>query len=293
MNASCFNIKLFFILLFFIFNQVIFSQEKYVAFFDSDQFELTTAENTRLKEWIAQNSDSKIISINGFTDEIGTNLYNDTLSRKRVNFVYELIKGKIKFRNDFKTIGFGETQISSIHHEENRKVEIIYLEAFDIQHEEYIVNDYLIKKKLERLNLNDSSVIYNTTDKNSLIALDKVSVGQILVLNNVEFYRDSDVLLPSAKKELNNWATVFKKKLNIKFVIKGHVCCVAQNNLYLNSLSSRRAQTVLNYLETQGVSKERMDFVGYGSSKPIYQIPEKNGYEALKNRRVEIQIIEN
>jgi len=293
MNTSSCNIKLFFIIIFIVFYQVSFSQEKYVALFDSDQFELTAAENTRLKEWIEQNPNSKIISINGFTDEIGTNLYNDTLSRKRVDFVYELIKGKIKTRNDFKTIGFGETQISSIHHEENRKVEIIYLEAFDIQHEDYIVNDYLIKRKLERLNLKDSSVIYNTTDKDLFIVLDKVPVGQILILNNVEFYRDSDELLPAAKNELNNWATVFKNKSNIKFVIKGHVCCVVQNNLYLNSLSSRRAQSVLNYLETQGVLKERMDFVGYGSSKPIYQIPEKNGYEALKNRRVEIQIIEN
>jgi outer membrane protein OmpA-like peptidoglycan-associated protein len=40
------------------------------------------------------------------------------------------------------------------------------------------------------------------------------------------------------------------------------------------------------------VEKERIQYIGYGANRPIYTIPEKNGYEALMNRRVEIVIKE-
>jgi flagellar motor protein MotB len=36
-----------------------------------------------------------------------------------------------------------------------------------------------------------------------------------------------------------------------------------------------------------------MSYKGFGTTRPIYPIPEKNEIEANENRRVEIMIVEN
>ena len=51
-------------------------------------------------------------------------------------------------------------------------------------------------------------------------------------------------------------------------------------------------QQPLKYFLEKGVSVDRLQYIGYGSTKPKYKITERNGYEALKNRRVEILIID-
>lgn len=48
----------------------------------------------------------------------------------------------------------------------------------------------------------------------------------------------------------------------------------------------------MKYFISRGISEDRMHYIGFGSSRPKYKIPEKNGYEALMNRRVEIVILE-
>ena len=285
--------KLVFSLLFLLIGCLVFSQEQVTFYFDSDKYELNEIELVNLNKWITENTNSKILSITGSTDEIGTSNYNDTLSLNRVSYIYNHLKGKVKVRSDFKSISLGEKGAKSLNNIENRKVEVLYLNEIDKQFEEYVVNDYIVKEKLGKLEKIEKIKIFYSKEDDLIKILDKVSVGSQLVLNNIEFYMDSDVLLPASKVELNQWFLAFQELSNINFVIQGHVCCVAKNDLYLNSLSSRRAKSVVDYLESKGVSRQRMEYIGYGSGRPIFPIPEKNGFEALKNRRVEIQIIEN
>ena len=67
-------------LIFFSF-QLVKAQEQFTVFFDSNKFEVTKTESKRLQDWILANKDSKIVAINGYTDEDGTNGFNDTLSK--------------------------------------------------------------------------------------------------------------------------------------------------------------------------------------------------------------------
>ena len=57
-----------------------FSQEQVAFYFDTNKFELNTSELTKLQQWILDNKTSKILSITGSTDEVGSSGYNDTLS---------------------------------------------------------------------------------------------------------------------------------------------------------------------------------------------------------------------
>ncbi|WP_395047267.1 OmpA family protein, partial [Flavobacterium sp.] len=84
------------------------AQEQFSVYFDSNKYELSASENNELQTWISQNSTSKVLAINGYTDEDGTNQYNDSLALKRVEKVYQNIKDKVKIREDFKTRSFGE-----------------------------------------------------------------------------------------------------------------------------------------------------------------------------------------
>ena len=93
--------------------QMTLAQEQAVFYFDNNKFELNKTEAAKLQKWIAENATSKILSITGSTDEVGTSGYNDTLSQKRVSHIFNQIKGKVNIRTDFKSISLGEKGATS------------------------------------------------------------------------------------------------------------------------------------------------------------------------------------
>jgi flagellar motor protein MotB len=58
-------------------------------------------------------------------------------------------------------------------------------------------------------------------------------------------------------------------------------------------LSTKRAKQVMEFLNKNGIEKNRLSFEGLGTTKPINPLPEKNEAERAENRRVEIMIVEN
>jgi len=129
--------KTYFSFFFFLISIVTcFAQEKFTLYFESNKFELNIKENTKLSTWISENKNNKIVAIHGFTDEDGTNGFNDTLAQKRVNYIFNAVKNQIKIREDFKTRSFGESFEQSKNKAENRRVVIYYIFEKDIQRED-------------------------------------------------------------------------------------------------------------------------------------------------------------
>jgi outer membrane protein OmpA-like peptidoglycan-associated protein len=54
-----------------------------------------------------------------------------------------------------------------------------------------------------------------------------------------------------------------------------------------------RARAIYNYLIGQKISRKRLSYKGFGTSKPLHPIPEQSSQEEEENRRVEILILEN
>ncbi|NNF48791.1 MAG: OmpA family protein [Woeseiaceae bacterium] len=106
-------------------------------------------------------------------------------------------------------------------------------------------------------------------------------------LEGVNFETNSDRLLPGATAILNDAAATLRKNPSIKVEVAGHTDSDGAA-AYNEGLSSRRAQTVRDYLASNGVDASRMTVRGYGESQPIADNATAAG--KAQNRRVVLRI---
>jgi len=282
------------------FSGTLIAQERFVVYFDNNKFELNPLELVKLDKWILENKTSKIISITGSTDEIGSLGYNDTLSKKRVNFIYSKVIGKLKIREDFKTISLGEKGATSDNNAENRKAVIHYLLEKDLPLEEEILG---IKKKEIKEEQPKSEIVYpeklvfeNPNGTKSEFKLDRAFMkkvgeaksGEKLIIENLNFVINTFAVVNESRGKLYELLLVLQKNPSLKIEIQGHICCMPVDR---TDLSTQRAKALYNFLLNQNISKDRLSYKGFGSSQPIYALPEKNEQERAANRRVEIFIV--
>lgn len=274
------------------------AQEQFSVFFDSNKYELKKSEVDKLQEWIIANKESKILAINGYTDEDGTTGYNDSLAQRRVSHVFNLVKDKVKARDDFRTRSFGEQHNQSKIKAENRKVTIHYLQKKDLARENEILGITAQPVKRQPVKYPEKVYMPKPDGSNEEIVLDKELVaaidtgkpGDIIRLKNINFYENSFGVLPESGPRLFELLTIMQANKNLKIKIQGHICCMEGDP---RDLSTKRAKKVMSYLHANGIDKSRLSFEGLGTSKPINPLPEKNEAERAENRRVEIMIVEN
>ena len=110
--------------------------------------------------------------------------------------------------------------------------------------------------------------------------------GKALELRDLLFDFAKSALRPDAETELQRIYSGIKG-FNWVIEIGGHTDNVGteQNNL---QLSTRRAQTVRDFLVAQGYPAEKITFKGYGPSAPIGENETEAG--RARNRRVEIKV---
>lgn len=114
--------------------------------------------------------------------------------------------------------------------------------------------------------------------------------GTQIILNmpgNITFNTDQDSIKSQFYPVLNSVSVVLKKFNQSIVDVRGYTDSTgsAAHNL---DLSQRRALSVANYLNSQGVDGRRVSVVGYGQSNPIASNATAEGRS--QNRRVEIQI---
>lgn len=110
------------------------------------------------------------------------------------------------------------------------------------------------------------------------------------VLKGVNFESNSDRLAAGANAVLNDVSDTLLKYEEIRFEVAGHTDSdgAAEYNL---GLSTRRAQTVYDYLANKGVAENRMTVQGYGESQPLADNTTSAG--KAQNRRVVLSVIED
>lgn len=115
----------------------------------------------------------------------------------------------------------------------------------------------------------------------------KISLDTLLVLRNVLFQTNETVLLLPSYSELDLIAEYLKGKPLFKIEIFGHTDN-SGNETKNKTLSTGRAKAVGDYLTSKGIDKTRINYNGYGSSKPIATNGTDEGKQ--QNRRVEFII---
>ncbi len=108
-------------------------------------------------------------------------------------------------------------------------------------------------------------------------------------LENIEFEFDSSVLASSSYETLNKLLEFLKNHPSINIAIHGHTDHQG-SDAYNLSLSKDRATSVLNYLISRGIEKNRLTSQGFGERNPLVENDSKLGKS--KNRRVEFLILE-
>ncbi|MBB5022571.1 peptidoglycan-associated lipoprotein Pal [Desulfurispira natronophila] len=100
----------------------------------------------------------------------------------------------------------------------------------------------------------------------------------------VHFDFDRSSIRSDARKILDNNVTFMERNPEVKIVIEGH-CDERGSSDYNLALGDRRAQSVKDYLVTNGIDASRITTISYGKEKPAD--PRSNESAWQKNRRGE------
>ncbi len=120
------------------------------------------------------------------------------------------------------------------------------------------------------------------------LTLAPIEIGVTVRLKNIYFDYDKTTLKAESFVELNKVVELLKQNPSLEIEIEGHTDSQGSDQ-YNADLSQGRAQSVVDYIASQSISKNRLTAKGFGESKPI----DTNETEAGKanNRRVEFTIV--
>lgn len=251
------------IVLFFTLITNCFGQKQFEVFFDFNQDFPNQQSILDFNQWIIQNKNSEVLKLYGFCDSVDTRQYNKVLAEKRIESIFQLLeKSGIKISQNVERNPLGKDFKQSKNQAENRKVTIFYKEE-----EQKPIESELTKQ------------------------IKSAKAGETIKLPNIYFYNNSARIVPKSQETLYELLCAMEENPKLKIEIQGHICCQLVTDV--GDVSTARAKAIYNFLIRNKISRERMTFKGFGTSKPVHKIPERNEDEANENRRVEILIVEN
>jgi outer membrane protein OmpA-like peptidoglycan-associated protein len=121
--------------------------------------------------------------------------------------------------------------------------------------------------------------------------VDVIRSGDELILRmpaGITFPVDSYALQPGVQGTLNEVARTLASYNQTYIDVLGHTDSTGSDE-YNQALSERRAQSVADYLASNGVARARMGIRGYGETQPIASNDSEAGRS--QNRRVEIKVV--
>ena len=233
------------------------------VYFDTDLYNLTKTEKTRLQKFLSSVTKDEVLKIEifGFCDDRGSDNYNLILSQNRADAIKEIFSDASFFPEKISTVdGKGELLLNIVDETDpsviralNRRVDIV------------ISYPEIEKKIIEEENKN------------------------IIILEDVLFITGYSYLTRRSKKILDDVAETLKNE-TFSFSIQGHVCCTEgeldaiDRKTNKRNLSVARAKFVYDYLLKKGIKKSRMSYAGLAHKFPL-------GGSEDKDRRVEILIL--
>ena len=124
--------------------------------------------------------------------------------------------------------------------------------------------------------------------------IDEVAVNSTFKLDNIQYAYDDAAILPSSAAELEKLIGFMQDNPALDVEIHAHTDSKGDAAYNLN-LSQKRAESVVNYLVNNGVSRERLAAKGFGLTAPIAPNKLANGADnpagRALNRRTEFKIV--
>lgn len=125
------------------------------------------------------------------------------------------------------------------------------------------------------------------------VCMEKADCGSAIVLKNILYDLDKYFIREDAKPDLNKLVQFMKDNTGVKVELSSHTDSRASDS-YNNTLSQNRANAAVDYIVSQGISRDRLVGKGYGESKLLNRC--KDGVECTEaehqiNRRTEMKVI--
>jgi len=124
-----------------------------------------------------------------------------------------------------------------------------------------------------------------------IIWLEPASPGEKIELEGIQFNMGSSDFSSGTDQRLRRLKDFMTLNSEVRIEIQGHVHAVGESSFSGRRLSLARAKKVMQYLEDNGIDKNRMEAVGFGNDHMVYPEP-KFTWQEQANRRVEIKVIE-
>jgi OmpA-OmpF porin, OOP family len=123
---------------------------------------------------------------------------------------------------------------------------------------------------------------------NKNIALQPIEVGVVVRLKNIYFDFTKATLKTESFVELEKVVVFLNENPTVEIEIEGHTDSVGPDDRNLK-LSQDRSQSVVDYIVSKGISKDRLTAKGFGETKPIDTNDTDSG--RANNRRVEFTVL--
>ena len=136
--------------------------------------------------------------------------------------------------------------------------------------------------------IQDLEVKINAKEIDVVCILKKIREGDRFEIENLQFDRSKASITQESKETLNKLVEFMESNSKVNIQINGHTDNVGSN--YLNRLLSfNRANAVVSFLVSHGISQSRLIAKGHGSEQPIADNNTIAG--RAQNRRVEIEVV--
>ena len=120
------------------------------------------------------------------------------------------------------------------------------------------------------------------------VEMKPIVVGSTIVLKNVFFDYNKATLKSESYIELDRVVKLLNENPSMRIELSGHTDNRGTEE-YNQKLSEDRAKSCVEYLTSKGIAPSRLEYKGYGESKPINPNNTEEGW--AENRRTEFKII--
>lgn len=140
--------------------------------------------------------------------------------------------------------------------------------------------------------------------------MERISRGTTSTLSGVSFFNDAAIMVPASQDQLLGVLELLNDKPNMRIRIEGHTNGNARGDIiYMGpskkyfslskdqktekgsakELSQARADVIKSWLVDQGIASTRVEAVGMGGSKPLF---DSKSHQSRRNARVELAVID-
>ncbi len=151
--------------------------------------------------------------------------------------------------------------------------------------------------RVSHANYIDSKTSFSSVTKDKVIAstigLNKIEVGAVLAIKDLNYDYNKWNIKPESKVELNKVVAFLKENPNVKIELSSHTDSRGLAEFNMN-LSKKRNQSCIAYLVSKGVKKDRVIGKWYGESMLLNKCADDipcSEEEHWKNRRTAIVVV--